>query len=99
MKTVPFLSAVPWLIAAASAAVAAEFQWQTAAPDSQGMSGESLQLLQTTLAAKKTRAFLVVRNDRIVHEWYAPGQSATNRQGTASLAKALVGGMSLAVAM
>ncbi len=51
------------------------------------------------LAAKKTRAFLVVRNDKIVYEWYAPGVTAASKQGTASLAKALVGGMSLAVAI
>jgi len=45
---------------------------------------------------QKTRTFLVVRNDRIVCEWYAPGVTPATRQGTASLAKALVGGMSLA---
>src|SRR5262245_64211867 len=51
------------------------------------------------MAGKKTRAFLVIRNDRIVCEWYAPSVTATTKQGTASLAKALVGGLSLAVAM
>jgi CubicO group peptidase (beta-lactamase class C family) len=40
-----------------------------------------------------------VRNDHVVYEWYAPGVTATTKQGTASLAKALVGGMSLAVAI
>ena len=63
------------------------------------MSSGKLQEIQNALAARKTRAFLVIRNDRIVHEWYAPGQSASNRQGTASLAKALVGGLSLGVAL
>jgi CubicO group peptidase (beta-lactamase class C family) len=42
---------------------------------------------------------LVVRHDKIVYEWYAPGHDAERPQGTASLAKALVGGLSLAVAL
>ena len=75
------------------------FEWQSGVPESQGMSSTRLEVIRERLAAKKTRAFLVVRNDRIVCEWYAPGVTAETRQGTASLAKALVGGMSLAVAM
>ena len=73
--------------------------WPTATPESQDMSSTRLDAIKERLAAKKTRAFLVVRNDRIVYEWYAPGVTATTKQGTASLAKALVGGMSLAVAI
>jgi CubicO group peptidase (beta-lactamase class C family) len=63
------------------------------------MSARQLDAIKDRLAAKKTRAFLVVRNDHIVYEWYASGVTAKTKQGTASLAKALVGGMSLAVAM
>ena len=70
-----------------------------ATPESQGMSTAKLAAIQDRLASKKTRAFLVVRNDKIVHEWYAPGVTASAKQGTASLAKALVGGLSLAVAI
>jgi CubicO group peptidase (beta-lactamase class C family) len=73
--------------------------WPTATPESQGMSSTQLDAIKDRLAARKTRAFLVVRNDRIVYEWYAKGITAKTKQGTASLAKALVGGMSLAVAM
>jgi CubicO group peptidase (beta-lactamase class C family) len=73
--------------------------WPTATPESQGMSSARLDVIKERLAAKKTRAFLVVRNDRVVYEWYAPGVTATTKQGTASLAKALAGGMSLAVAI
>src|SRR5512136_1926610 len=75
------------------------WDWQTASPESQVMSGPKLEALKDRMAAKKTKALLVIRNDRIVCEWYAPGHSATNPHGTASLAKALVGGMSLAVAI
>jgi CubicO group peptidase (beta-lactamase class C family) len=51
------------------------------------------------LAKRKTRAFLVIRNDKMVYEWYADGVTPERKQGTASLAKALVGGLSLAVAI
>ncbi|HEY2784227.1 MAG TPA: serine hydrolase, partial [Fimbriiglobus sp.] len=73
------------------------FDWQTAAPESQGMSKEKLYALQAELARRNSRAFLVIRNDKIVCEWYAKGQGSDKKQGTASLAKATVAGLSLAV--
>lgn len=82
-----------------AALAGAEFQWQTATPESQGMSSEKLAALTESLAAQKTQSFLVVRNDRIVCEWYAEGRSAQDTHYTASLAKAIVGGMALAVAL
>ena len=63
------------------------------------MSSRKLDALKESLAARNTQALLVIRDDRIVTEWYAPGHSATKRHYTASLAKAIVGGVSLAVAM
>ena len=80
-------------------AAAPAWDWSSSTPESQGMSSTQLAVIQERLAAKKTRAFLVIRNDHIVYEWYATGVTATTKQGTASLAKALVGGMSLAVAI
>ncbi len=77
----------------------AEFRWETATPESQGMSSEKLAKMRDDLVAKKTSGLLVIRNDKIVCEWYAPGQSAKSKHGTASMAKAVVGGVSLAVAM
>jgi CubicO group peptidase (beta-lactamase class C family) len=71
----------------------------SATPESQGMSREKLDALREELARRKTRAFLVVRSDKIVYEWYAPGSDASKKQGTASLAKALVAGLSLGVAV
>jgi CubicO group peptidase (beta-lactamase class C family) len=81
-----------------SSARGQSFEWRTAAPASQGFSAQKLESLQQDLAAKKTRALLVVRNDRIVCEWFADGQTAATKQSTASLAKAIVGGLSFAVA-
>src|SRR5262245_26836724 len=75
------------------------FSWQTATPESQSMSRTRLDALKDELARRKTRAFLVIRHDKIVYEWYADGVSADNKQGTASLAKAAVGGLSLGVAL
>ncbi|HLX62523.1 MAG TPA: serine hydrolase [Planctomycetota bacterium] len=75
------------------------FEWKSATPESEGLSNKALDALRDELAARKTRAFLVIRNDAIVYEWYAKGNDANTKQGTASLAKALVGGMSLAVAI
>jgi CubicO group peptidase (beta-lactamase class C family) len=63
------------------------------------MSSARLDALRDELARRKTKAFLVIRNDRIVYEWYAPGHGRDKRHFTASLAKALVAGLSLAVAI
>jgi len=49
--------------------------------------------------ARKTKAFLVVRNDRIVYEWYAPNHGPRQKHYTASMAKAIVGGLSLGLAL
>src|SRR5437660_7586766 len=75
------------------------FEWQSAAPESQGLSSPKLDALRDELARRRTRAFLVIRNDKLVYEWYAKGVAAETKQGTASLAKAVVAGLSLAVAM
>jgi CubicO group peptidase (beta-lactamase class C family) len=75
------------------------FDWLAAPPPEHGLSPESLEALRAGLAANGTKALLVVRNDRIVLEWYAEGHSATKPHYTASMAKALVGGVSVAIAM
>ncbi|HVJ67888.1 MAG TPA: serine hydrolase [Caulifigura sp.] len=93
-----------WLVAICVSAIgdsigaADRFEWQTATPESQGMSSDGLQRYRKGIE-KETKALLVIRNDRVVLEWYADGVKPTDKQGTASLAKALVGGLSLAVAM
>jgi len=51
------------------------------------------------LAARHTTGLLVMQHGKIVYEWYAPGWSAEKPHGTASMAKALVGGTSLLLAM
>jgi CubicO group peptidase (beta-lactamase class C family) len=73
--------------------------WKTASPESQGLSAPRLDALRDDLATRNTAALLIVRNDRIVYEWYASGRGAATRHYTASMAKAIAGGVSLAVAL
>src|SRR5207249_4561613 len=79
--------------------MAPSFTWQGVSPESQGMAADRLQALQDALARRRTHTLLVVRNDRIVWEWYAPEWGPHRPHSTASLAKALVGGMSLVAAL
>lgn len=87
------------IIALNSQAVAQSFEWKTATPESQGFSAKKLQAMLDTLKHRGTHELLVVRNDRIVLEWYAKDWPPSRIHGTASLAKALVGGMSLVTAL
>ncbi len=63
------------------------------------MSSTALESAWTVLKDRQTDALLVIRHDRLVFERYAPGQSRTKPHYTASMAKALVGGLGLMVAM
>src|SRR5579871_2690125 len=73
--------------------------WATRAPADVGLDPGKLEAWRGRLAAHGTTGLIVVRHGRIALEWYAPGWDANRQHGTASMAKALVGGMSLAVAM
>jgi CubicO group peptidase (beta-lactamase class C family) len=75
------------------------FEWEKAAPESVGMSSQKLDAARDVLSQKGTKTFLVIKNDRIVYEWYAPGFGPKRRHYTASMAKALVGGVSLMLAL
>lgn len=90
---------LPALAGACTCALGAGLQFETASPESQGLSAPALEVLANSLAARRTRAFLILRRDKVVYEWYAPGSGPETRHGTASLAKALVGGMSLLAAL
>lgn len=75
------------------------FVWQTVPPKNQRMDVARLDALRNGLAVRGTKSLLVVRRDKIVYEWYAPGHGPDKPHYTASLAKALVGGLSLALAL
>jgi CubicO group peptidase (beta-lactamase class C family) len=74
---------------------APRFDWAKAAPETQGLSGPKLETLRDALAARRTKALLIVRNDRIVLEWYSAGHGPRQTHYTASLVKALVGALLL----
>jgi dipeptidyl aminopeptidase/acylaminoacyl peptidase len=79
------------------AASPGRFEWQAATPQSQGMSSKQLDALKDELAKRKTSAFLVIRNDKIVYEWYAAGHGPHKKHGAASLSKPTVAGLALAL--
>ena len=59
----------------------------------------ALDAARDVLAARRTKNFVVVRHGTIVYEWYAADSGPQVRHYTASLAKAIVGGLSLLVAL
>jgi len=75
------------------------YVWTVATPESQGMDSAVLDAMRDELAARNTKTLLVIRNDRIVYEWYGEDFDSGTKHYSASLAKAVVGAMSLALAM
>lgn len=75
------------------------WNWLTVAPESQGISSVKLEAVWANLRDRHTTALLVIHNDRIVFERYASGYHRTKPHYTASMAKALVGGVGLMMAM
>jgi hypothetical protein len=72
------------------------FRRQVADHEELGDLGAALGAVQRGLESQgRTKALLVVHCDRIVCEWYAPDCGPTVPHYTASLAKALVGGVTL----
>src|SRR5262252_8126861 len=63
------------------------------------METERFTPLWRTLQAHDTQALLILRQDQVVYERYAAGFTPHTPHFTASLAKALVGGLSLMCAM
>ncbi|MDP4292236.1 MAG: serine hydrolase, partial [Bacteroidota bacterium] len=74
------------------------FNWGSASPEEEGFSSQKLHAMCELLAKHNTTSILVIRDDKIILEWYADGWNQ-KQHGTASLAKALVGGMSLLLAL
>jgi CubicO group peptidase (beta-lactamase class C family) len=96
-RVFPFLplAALAALLGSVSPAAADPFAWQAATPESQGLSGKKLDALKDDLAARKTRALVIIRNDKVVYESYAAGHGPDRKHGAASLSKATVVGLAL----
>jgi hypothetical protein len=56
--------------------------------------------MKEILATKDTKKLLIIKNDKLVYEWFASGwEDSLKPHYTASLAKAIVSGMSLLCAI
>jgi CubicO group peptidase (beta-lactamase class C family) len=73
--------------------------WRPITPEQAGLDGDALNAWRDALASRGTSGLLVIRRGSIAFEWYAPNSGVDKPHGTASLAKALVGGMSLLTAI
>lgn len=82
-----------------AASPAAGFEWQTERPESHGIPAARLDALRDDLAARRTKALFIVHDDHVVYEWYSADHSAARPHGTASMAKAIVGGLALGIAL
>ncbi len=87
------------LATCAGLAGAQTVDWAFISPAEAGLDSTKLEAWRSALSAHKTTGLIVIRRGRIALEWYAPEWNANRPHGTASMAKALVGGMSLALAM
>ena len=87
------------LAACAGLACAQSMDWAAISQAEAGLDPARLEAWRANLAAHGTTGLIVIRRGRIALEWYAPEWNADRPHGTASMAKALVGGMSLAVTM
>jgi CubicO group peptidase (beta-lactamase class C family) len=87
------------LATCAGLAGAQTMDWASISSADAGLDPAKLEAWRSGLAAHRTTGLIVIRRGRIALEWYAPEWDANRPHGTASMAKALVGGMSLALAM
>jgi CubicO group peptidase (beta-lactamase class C family) len=99
MKRREFIGSTAAMAALAGRAGAQSPDWPPATAADAGFSAARLEKLWEDLLRRKTTHFLVLRRGRKVVERYAPGVTAATKHYTASLAKAIVGGTSLLVAM
>ena len=77
-----------------------EFSWEHATPKSVGISSAKLEAYKNSLMTKGTHKLLIIKDDKIICEAFAKGwKDGEATSGTASLAKALVSGMSLNAAI
>ncbi len=77
----------------------ASIAWKSVAPQQAGFDPLALNAWKDELARSGTSGLLIVRRGSIAYEWYAADSGVDKPHGTASMAKALVGGMSLLVAL
>ena len=80
-------------------ALGAAVSYPVGDPEKLGFDLARLDAMRDTLAKRGTKHLLIVKDGQIALEWYEKGRNAQTKHYTASLAKALVGGTSLLLAM
>ena len=73
--------------------------WESADPDSQGIAAAKLDAIWDQLSEAGTTAFLVVRNNRIVAEYYGPSKGPNRQSGTSAVGKTITAAMILILAI
>ena len=73
--------------------------WPTALPDTVGLDAGRLDIVWQELARRDTKTFIVAPQGKLVYERYGDEFDAARPHYTASMAKTLVGGLSLALAI
>lgn len=68
-------------------------------PENLGMDPSKLETLGNELAGKNTDSLLVVKDGKLVYEWYAPDSGVNQRHSTSAMAKAVTASMALAIAV
>ena len=79
--------------------MAKDFNWEATTPSDVGVDGDTLESARDELSRRGTNGLLVVKDDRIIVEWYADEHGPDAQHYSASLAKAMVGGVSLMLAV
>jgi CubicO group peptidase (beta-lactamase class C family) len=72
--------------------------WHVAPPEAVGIDREHLSAAVALLQERNTEALLIVKNDRLIHEWYSPGRDQNSRLPWAAAAKPLLGAFVLTLA-
>ncbi len=87
-------------ISALAQSTVSSFSWERGSPEGAGLSSAALEEMQKELEHRGTKKLLIIKNDKLVFEWFAEGWEDNDKKHySASLAKALVGGMSLLVTL
>ncbi|QEH37587.1 D-alanyl-D-alanine-carboxypeptidase/endopeptidase AmpH precursor [Aquisphaera giovannonii] len=75
------------------------WEWGPPSMDDAGIDRSAMEKVWTSLEGRRTTALLVIRHDRVAYERYAGGHGRHRPHYTASMAKAIVGGLGLILAM
>src|ERR1043165_762651 len=98
-----FVLLFPWSLfftaANAQSAPAPAWDWAISTPEKERMFADRLESFWKELQQRQSKAFLVIRHDKIVFERYAADHNAQKPHYTASLAKAVAGGGSVSLAL